>query len=111
MSWVGMSCLFTIQILIKITILKMMALHSALVCDSENWCTFFPVVCCIYVFDQTLAATVTKVCGLRPSVLTCSTPRGSSVFSKTCNMGAVQIMGDGGSLDTGFYHREPRFLL
>ena len=32
----GKLCPFTIQNLIKITILKMMALHGTLVCDSEN---------------------------------------------------------------------------
>ena len=33
-------CPFTIQILIKITIFEIMALHGSLVCDSENWCTY-----------------------------------------------------------------------
>ena len=36
----GKLCPFTIQILIKSTIFKMMALHDTLVCDSENWCTY-----------------------------------------------------------------------
>ena len=40
MSWTGKPCPFTIQILIKITIFKRMALHGTLVCDSENWCTY-----------------------------------------------------------------------
>ena len=48
MSWTGKPCPFTIQILIKITIAKIMALHSTLVCD-----VFFPVVCFIHVFEQT----------------------------------------------------------
>ena len=40
MSLMGKACLFASQILIKITIFKMMALHGTLVCDSENWCTY-----------------------------------------------------------------------
>ena len=67
----GQALPFTIQNLIKITIFKTMAPHGALVCDSENWCTyskrglFFPVlVCFIYVFDQTLAEQLYRDKGL-----------------------------------------------
>ena len=40
---------------------KMMAFHGTLVCDSANWYRltklglFFPIMCLIHVFDQTLA--------------------------------------------------------
>ena len=58
----------------------MMALHGTLICNSENWCTyctyctywctywhllvFFPVVCFIHVFDQTLAQQLYRDKGL-----------------------------------------------
>ena len=51
---------FTIQILMNITIFKMMALHGTLVWTLKIGALtkrglFFPVVSYIYVFDQTLA--------------------------------------------------------
>ena len=63
MSWTGKPCPFTIQILIKITVFKMMALHCNVVCDSVTlWIgaltklgLFLPEVCFIYVFDRNLA--------------------------------------------------------
>ena len=49
----------------------MMALYGTLVCDSENWCTyynklgsFFPVVCFVNVYDQTLAEQLYRDKGL-----------------------------------------------
>ena len=60
MSWTGKPCPFTIQILIQITIFKMMAIHDTLVSDSENWCTycelglFFPVVLFMLYHDKGL---------------------------------------------------------
>ena len=42
-----------------------MALRGTLVCDSENWCTYyFPVVCFIHVCDQTLAEQLYRDKGL-----------------------------------------------
>ena len=61
---------FTVENVIKITIFKMMPLHfGTLVCDSEIGALielglFFPVVCFIHVFDQTLAEQLYRVKGL-----------------------------------------------
>ena len=46
-----------------------MALRGTLVCDSENWCTYyFPVVCFIHVCDQTLAEQLYRDKGLSRSL-------------------------------------------